>query len=185
MHVDLRDPSDDSLALRLANGLYFEAYAGAYENRYGGEAIREALALLPSRTVLVTNLKQGYPRELEDRDRSRQRPCDLQNCGGGPMRPPLNAVEFPGLEGRYVVSFQEDGLKGFLVNNALATEADRYHVYYDPRYTALTRRWQKVDSSRFGSPVTIRDGATGPLPSAGVTLFKWTAFPSWFRGLPR
>lgn len=185
VHVDLRDPSDDSLALRFSNGLYFEAYAGAYENRYGGEAIREALARLPSRTVLVTNLKQCYPRELENSHRSADRPRDLQSCSGALLRPPMSSVAFPGLEGRYVVSFQDDSLKGFLENNALMSEPDRYTICYDPRYAALTRRWQKVDPSRFGSPVTIRNGETGPLPPNGLTLFRLPSFPSWFRGLPK
>jgi hypothetical protein len=185
VHVDLRDPSDDSLALRLSNGLYFEAYAGAYENRYGGEAIRETLARLPSRTVLVTNLKQCYPREFANSHRSTERPCDLQSCRGALLRPPVSSVAFPGLEGRYVVSFQDESLKGFLENNALMSEQDRYTICYDPRYAALTRRWQKADLSRFGSPVAIRNGETGPLPPAGVTVFRVPSFPSWLRGLPR
>ena len=185
LHVDLRDPSDDSLALRFSNGLYFEAYAGAYENRYGGEAIRETLARLPSKAVLITNLKPCYPRELESGHRSAERPCALQSCRGALLKPPMSAVEFPGLEGRYVVSFQDDSLKEFLANNALMSESDRYRVFYDSRYAALTRRWQKVDSSRFGSPLTIRNGEVGPLPPGGSTVLRFPAFPAWFRGFPR
>ena len=49
---------------------------------------------------------------------------------------------------------------------------------------ALTRRWQKIDPSRYGSPVKISSPEIGLLPSDGLIKFRFPSFPSWFRGLP-
>ena len=122
IHIDLRDPSDDSLALRFANGFYFEAYAGAYENRKGGEAIKEALTNLPPRSVLVTNFKTCYPVDPGGYPFSADRAHDFQSHRCGLLRLLGNVVQFRGIDAKYVVSFQDDGLKAFLESNALAPE---------------------------------------------------------------
>ena len=184
IYIDVRDPSDDSLALRFANGFYFEAYAGAYENRKGGEAIKEALTHLPPGSVLVTNFKTCYPVDPGGYPFSAERANSLQSHRDGQLRPLGSAVEFRGIDARYVVSFQDRGLKAFLESNALAPQSDRYQIYYDPRYAALTRRWQKVDPSRYGSPANINSLEIGLLPSDGLVKFRFPSFPSWFRGLP-
>ncbi len=186
IHIDLRDPSDDSLALRFANGVYFEAYSGAYENRKGGQAIKEALINLPSRSALVTNFKSFYPINdgefppLADRAGNNQ----LRGQRNDMVRLLGTNVQFPGIDAKYVVSFQDDALKEFLETNALAPETDRYHIFYDPRYTHLTRRWQKIDPSRYGCPVKIKSPEIGLLPPEGLMLFRFSNFPSWLKGLP-
>ena len=187
IHIDLRDPSDDTLALRFANGFYLEAYSGAYENRKGGQAIREALKNLPSRSVLVTNFKPFYP--IDDGEfplpADRAGNNQLRGHRDGLLRLLGTTVQFPGIDAKYVVSFQDDALKEFLETNALAPETDRYHIFYDPRYAHLTRRWQKIDPSRYGFPVKIKSPEIGLLPPEGLTLFRFSNFPAWLKGLPR
>ena len=186
IRVDLRDPSDDSLALRFANGFYFEAYSGAYENRKGGQAIKEALRNLPSRSALVTNFKSFYP--IDDGEfplpADRAGNNQLRGHRDGLLRLLGSTVQFPGIDAKYVVSFQDDALKEFLETNALAPETDRYRIFYDPRYAHLTRRWQKVDPSRYGSPVRIKSPEIGLFPPEGLTLFRFSNVPSWLKGLP-
>jgi hypothetical protein len=187
IHVDLRDPADDSLALRLANGLYVEAYQGAYENRKGGQAIKEATAHLPARSVLVTNFKRCYPIDegnfplLSDGVGNDQPTGPIEQT----IRLPGSRLQFPGMESRYVVSFQDDDLKEFLETNALAPETDRYRIFYDPRYAHLARRWQRIDPSRFGSPLKIYSPEIGFFPPEGLTVFRFGYFPAWLKGLPR
>jgi hypothetical protein len=186
VHLDLRDPADDSLALRLANGFYFQAYNGAHENRRGGEEIKQTLAGLPPRTLLVGNFKPCYPPDEKSRPLSAMPAWNTPDAhADSTLRLLTSLIRFQEIEAKYFVSFQDEGLNNFLKMNATLTERVRYQICYDPRYLPLVRRWQKINLSGYGRPVKINNAEVGFLPSEGLLLLRFPNFPSWFRGLPR
>jgi MFS family permease len=186
VYVDLRDPSDDSLALRFANGFYFQAYSNAHENRKGGEEIKQAMANLSAHAVLIANYKafdhvgkRSY-RFLANRTRDA-----LDDRTDSTLRLLGNVIRFPGIDARFVADFQDDGLKDFLQTNSLLAEGLRYQIFYDPRYLSMIRRWQKIDPSHYGVPVKIDRSEFRLLPQDGLILLRFPNFSNWFRGFPR
>ncbi len=159
--IDLRDPRDDSLTLRVEDGFYFKAYNAACKNRWGAENARKALGTLPPRSMLIG---RGEEPMLVT-------PEPLGSKIVGAHRPLRFVTRFKGVDGeRYLVHFLDRGIGEFLKKNQVAPESERFHIFYDPDFAALVRRWQHVDLAQYGQPVKVNERAAGLLKPGGVYL---------------
>jgi hypothetical protein len=141
------DNRRDVYGLQFTTGWYFESLTAARDNRLQINAVRDALASLPPRTVLVARC--SWTEE-------QARMSDLEAISSYQGIQGLRAFAFAGLgEGKIALHFQEPKLREWLDQNQAAGPGQRMSVVYDEGNLGLLRRWGHLDLAQYGKPVVL------------------------------
>jgi hypothetical protein len=141
------DNEQDAYGWRFSSGWYSQMARRARDNRLQINTIRAFLESSPARTVLVAHC--GWTQEQARKADVREVP-DYQGIAG------LTGHAFASLgEDRACVSFQEPKLRQLLEQARTGAGGQPMSVVYERTLTALLRRWNRLDLSRYGRAVDL------------------------------